>query len=74
MGKIIDVINFRLRKSLLPLDVVIMAGGKGMRLRPLTEKTPKPLSSTRSPLFRACLISPRIIFVNFSRSFFKKLG
>jgi len=43
MGKIIDVINFRLRKSLLPIDVVIMAGGKGMRLRPLTEKIPKPL-------------------------------
>lgn len=40
---IIDVVNFRLRKSLLPIDVVIMAGGKGMRLRPLTEKTPKPL-------------------------------
>tara|TARA_B100001287_G_scaffold273260_1_gene276377 strand:- start:3888 stop:4934 length:1047 start_codon:yes stop_codon:yes gene_type:complete len=42
-NKIVDIINFRLRKSLLPLDVVIMAGGKGMRLRPLTEKTPKPL-------------------------------
>tara|TARA_B100001059_G_scaffold236395_1_gene286639 strand:+ start:1461 stop:2507 length:1047 start_codon:yes stop_codon:yes gene_type:complete len=40
---IVDVINFRLRKSLLPLDVVIMAGGKGIRLRPLTEKLPKPL-------------------------------
>jgi dTDP-glucose pyrophosphorylase len=42
-NKIVDVINFRLRKSLLPVDVVIMAGGKGMRLRPLTEKNPKPL-------------------------------
>ena len=41
--KIVDVLNFRLRKSLLPVDVVIMAGGKGMRLLPLTEKTPKPL-------------------------------
>lgn len=40
---IVDVINFRLRKSLLPVDVVIMAGGKGMRLRPLTEELPKPL-------------------------------
>ena len=42
-NKIVDVLNFRLRKSLLPVDVVIMAGGKGMRLLPLTEKTPKPL-------------------------------
>ena len=41
--KIVDVLNFRLRKSLLPVDVVIMAGGKGIRLLPLTEKTTKPL-------------------------------
>ncbi|MFY0683215.1 MAG: nucleotidyltransferase family protein [Balneola sp.] len=42
-GKIINVINFRHLKSYLPIDVVVMAGGKGTRLRPLTEKTPKPL-------------------------------
>ncbi len=37
---IYDLINY---KSYLPIDVVLMAGGKGERLRPLTEKTPKPL-------------------------------
>ena len=42
-GIIIDIINLRLSKSYLPLDVVIVAGGKGTRLKPLTENTPKPL-------------------------------
>jgi dTDP-glucose pyrophosphorylase len=42
-NQIVDVINFRLKRSLLPIDTVIMAGGKGMRLRPLTDKVPKPL-------------------------------
>lgn len=42
-GVIINIINFRIFKSYLPLDVVIMAGGKGTRLRPLTLDVPKPL-------------------------------
>lgn len=42
-GKIVDVLNFRLKSDLLPADAVIMAGGEGKRLRPLTEHTPKPL-------------------------------
>ena len=40
---IIKVINLKKYKSHLPIDAVLMAGGKGERLRPLTEKTPKPL-------------------------------
>lgn len=35
--------NLMKYKNILPLDAVLMAGGKGERLRPLTEKTPKPL-------------------------------
>ena len=40
---IIDIINLEKFKTRLPVDAVMMAGGKGERLRPLTEKTPKPL-------------------------------
>lgn len=42
-NKIVNVINFRELKSYLPVDTVIMAGGRGERLRPLTDYTPKPL-------------------------------
>tara|TARA_B110001452_G_C15181350_1_gene410326 strand:- start:46 stop:1092 length:1047 start_codon:yes stop_codon:yes gene_type:complete len=40
---VISIINFRSTHSYLPVDAVLMGGGKGLRLRPLTEKTPKPL-------------------------------
>lgn len=40
---VVDVVNLNKFKSKLPIDAVLMAGGKGERLRPLTEKTPKPL-------------------------------
>ncbi len=41
--RVVNIINFREVKSYLPIDVVIMAGGKGERLKPLTDNTPKPL-------------------------------
>ncbi len=41
--RVINVINFRESHSYLPIDAVIMAGGRGQRLLPLTEDTPKPL-------------------------------
>ena len=40
---LVDVLNFEIQHSKLPLDAVIMAGGKGSRLMPLTKDTPKPL-------------------------------
>lgn len=40
---IIEIINLNKYRTKLPIDAVLMAGGKGERLRPLTEKTPKPL-------------------------------
>lgn len=40
---IVDILDFNLRKTLIPADAILMAGGEGKRLRPLTENTPKPL-------------------------------
>ncbi|MGZ3752119.1 MAG: nucleotidyltransferase family protein [Mucilaginibacter sp.] len=41
--RIINIINFRYHKSYLPVDAIIMAGGRGERLKPLTNDLPKPL-------------------------------
>ena len=40
---VVRVCNLIKYRNFLPIDAVLMAGGKGERLRPLTEKTPKPL-------------------------------
>lgn len=41
--RVLNIINFRIHKSYLPADAVIMAGGRGERLRPMTDSVPKPL-------------------------------
>ncbi|MDE5996739.1 MAG: NTP transferase domain-containing protein [Muribaculaceae bacterium] len=42
-GILTDIIDLRKMKSAIPADAVLMAGGRGERLRPMTLYTPKPL-------------------------------
>ncbi len=42
-GVVVDILNFRIQNTIIPADAVLMAGGKGKRLLPLTLDTPKPL-------------------------------
>lgn len=41
--KLCEIINLNVRHTILPVSAILMAGGKGERLRPMTLETPKPL-------------------------------
>ncbi len=42
-GKLQKILNFKSKRSILPVQVMLMAGGRGERLRPMTDTLPKPL-------------------------------
>lgn len=42
-SRLIDIIDLDKTKSVIPVTAIIMAGGRGKRLSPLTNDTPKPL-------------------------------
>ncbi len=41
--RVVRIVDTRTVRNLLPLSAILMAGGRGERLRPLTLTTPKPL-------------------------------
>jgi dTDP-glucose pyrophosphorylase len=42
-GEIIDIIDLKQTRTVIPAAALIMAGGRGERLRPLTDNLPKPM-------------------------------
>lgn len=42
-GRLVSIVDLSACRTMLPLKAVLMAGGKGERLRPATLATPKPL-------------------------------
>ncbi len=42
-GKLKEFLDLTVLRAILPVDAVIMAGGKGVRLSPFTDDTPKPM-------------------------------
>ena len=73
---IVEIINLDKYKTRLPIDAVLMAGGKGERLRPLTEKTPKPLLAVGDKAIIDhnidCLISYGVKHINVTVNYLKE--
>ncbi len=42
-GRMVKLIDLSTLRSVLPIEVLLMAGGRGERLRPLTDTVPKPM-------------------------------
>lgn len=42
-SRVIEILNLNQYKEIIPVDAILMAGGKGERLLPLTKDLPKPL-------------------------------
>ncbi|MFT6716157.1 MAG: dTDP-glucose pyrophosphorylase [Saprospiraceae bacterium] len=42
-GCLVQVLDLKKTKTVLPVSALIMAGGRGQRLQPLTDATPKPM-------------------------------
>ena len=73
---IVEIVNLEKYKTRLPIDAVLMAGGKGERLRPLTEKTPKPLLPVGDKAIIDhnidCLISYGVKHINVTVNYLKE--
>ncbi len=41
--QLVKLVSLSQKKTILPVDAVLMAGGRGERLRPMTDNLPKPL-------------------------------
>ena len=74
-GRISRLLDLSEVKALLPVEAVLMAGGRGERLRPLTADTPKPLLPVRGKAIidhnidalMACGIERIFVTVNYLR-------
>jgi len=42
-GTLVDILDLKKNKGLVPVSAILVAGGRGERLRPLTDSIPKPM-------------------------------